>query len=285
MKNTLKLYYARLANMGDLLNVLIIERLFGYRVERRSFLTGEMSAIGSHLAQYIPHGTPLMRAQQCINGIFMPTVSVWGTGFINYGEGDGHFFKRGMKFCAVRGELTRQTVERMTGKSADIPTGDAGILASALLDSVPEKRYDIGVVPHICDLDNPIAARLTESMENAVLINVKDEPMEVLRQIASCRYILSSSLHGLIAADSFGIPNMRVIFSDRPLGDGFKFDDYYSAYGIKPTPRDLRCCAAPSMREIYDAYAVDRSAVEEKKRLMRESFPFPPITQEIIHDK
>ena len=44
MTDTLNLYYARIANMGDLLNPLIIERCFGYRVERCSFLTGDLCA-------------------------------------------------------------------------------------------------------------------------------------------------------------------------------------------------------------------------------------------------
>ena len=56
MPDTLNLYYARIANMGDLLNPLIIERCFGYRVERCSFLTGDLCAIGSGLAQYKLHG-------------------------------------------------------------------------------------------------------------------------------------------------------------------------------------------------------------------------------------
>lgn len=68
MPDTLNLYYARIANMGDLLNPLIIERCFGYRVERCSFLTGDLCAIGSGLAQYKLHGNPLMKLQQCING-------------------------------------------------------------------------------------------------------------------------------------------------------------------------------------------------------------------------
>ena len=35
MPDTLNLYYARIANMGDLLNPLIIERCFGYSVSHR----------------------------------------------------------------------------------------------------------------------------------------------------------------------------------------------------------------------------------------------------------
>ena len=151
MPDTLNLYYARIANMGDLLNPLIIERCFGYRVERCSFLTGDLCAIGSGLAQYKLHGNPFMKLQQCINGRTHPHVDIWGSGFINYDDAQGRFFKRDMRFHAVRGELTRRSVERMTGRTLDIPTGDGGILADELLDTLPEKRYDVGIVPHVCD--------------------------------------------------------------------------------------------------------------------------------------
>ena len=158
---------------------------------------------------------------------------------INYDDAQGRFFKRDMCFHAVRGELTRRSVERMTGRTLDIPTGDGGILADELLDTLPEKRYDIGIVPHVCDLNDPAVTDLLGRYENAKFINVKDDPIAVLTEIAQCRCILSSSLHGLIAADSFHIPNLHIVFSDRPLGDGYKFDDYYSAYGVQHSPRDL----------------------------------------------
>ena len=93
MPDTLNLYYARIANMGDLLNPLIIERCFGYSVERCSFLTGDLCAIGSGLAQYKLHGNPLMKLQQCINGRTHPHVDVWGSGFINYDDARGRFFQ------------------------------------------------------------------------------------------------------------------------------------------------------------------------------------------------
>ena len=275
MQETVKLYYAKLANMGDLLNVLIVEKCFGYTVERHSFLTGEVCAIGSCLAQYTLHGSLPMRLRQRINGIVRPRVSIWGTGFINYTDCEGKFFKREMDFRAVRGELTRKNVERMTGKKLNIPTGDAGILASELLDERPEKVYDIGIVPHICDLSDPACQKLADSYPNAILINVKDEPLEVVKQIAQCRTVLSSSLHGLIVADSFHIPNRHLVFSDRPLGDGYKFDDYYSAYPVPHLLCDIRTDRAPGIEEIEADYAITASMVETKKKLMRESFPLP----------
>lgn len=271
----IKLYYARLNNMGDLLNEIIVERVMGFKVERCSVLTGEMSAIGSHLGMYTYHGNPLMRAQQLINGKKSPHVDVWGTGFINYDDCKGHFFKRDMVFHAVRGELSRRAVERMTGKSLDIPTGDAGILASHLFNERQEKRYSVGIIPHICDIDDPSVAALARSYEDSVIINLRDEPVEVLRQIDRCEVILSSSLHGLIAADSFHIPNKHIVFSDRPKGDGFKFDDYYSGFGVFHMPWDLREKKAPEIIRIKDEYMISIRAVEEKKTDMKRSFPMP----------
>ncbi len=275
MRDTLKLHYAKLANMGDLLSPMIIEHCFGYKVERSSFLTAQMCAVGSCLAQYKLHGTPLMKAQQAINGFTHPTVRVWGTGFINYSDCEGRFFKRDMRFYAVRGEMTRKNVELMTGRRLDIPTGDAGILASELLDELPEKRYDVGIIPHICDLNEELVSIAADKYENSTVINVKDEPLDVIKRLAQCRTVISSSLHGLIVADSLGIPNVHVLFSDRPLGDGYKFDDYYSAYGAEHVQRDLRTEPMPEINEICYLWSITPEAADEKKKLMLESFPFP----------
>ena len=64
-------------------------------------------------------------------------------------------------------------------------------------------------------------------------IDIKAPVIEFLNQVASCDFIFSSSLHGLIAADSLGIPNKWVKFSDLVLGNGYKFKDYYSVFGLE----------------------------------------------------
>ena len=40
-------------------------------------------------------------------------------------------------------------------------------------------------------------------------------------------------MHGLIVADALGIPNIRMILSDKITGGDYKYDDYYSAFGIR----------------------------------------------------
>ena len=57
--------------------------------------------------------------------------------------------------------------------------------------------------------------------------------------IDKCDFILSSSLHGIIVADSFNIPNAWIYLTDKVIGKGFKFHDYFSAIGINHKPLNL----------------------------------------------
>lgn len=65
---SLKVYYADVPNMGDILNKLIVENLFGFNAIRRTYLTGELSAIGSGLGQFTYHGGFIFRLIQKVSG-------------------------------------------------------------------------------------------------------------------------------------------------------------------------------------------------------------------------
>ena len=271
----IKVYYAKVPNMGDMLNKEIIEKIFNYKVVRKNYLFGEISGIGSGLGNYTLEGPLWKRILKRASNIFSPNVYIWGTGFISYKSHDDKLYKKNMKFCALRGELSKKRIEKLLNHNLDnVVLADAGILASLLLEQKIEKKYDIGIIAHYKEKDDPIFDKLRNQYDNSIFIDVQDTPINVITKIASCKHIISSSLHGLIIADSLHIPNVHIIVSNKLLGDGFKFDDYYSAYGLKHNFIDVNKQDAPSIEEIEDMYLINDSMVENKKNEILNSFPF-----------
>ena len=275
----LNVYYAKVPNMGDMLNVILIEELFGYKVKRHTFLTGQLSAIGSGLGQFTLKENFFYASIERIIGLIFPKVYIWGTGFISYKEKDTPFYRRKMNFCAVRGELSKKRVEKLIGKKLNIPTGDAGILSSFLLKKDVNKKYKIGIIAHFKEQDEPIFKKLLNNYEQSTYIDVRQHPSIVIKQIAECETIISSSLHGLIIADSLHIPNIHIVVSNKLLGDGFKFDDYYSAYGLKHPYLDLKKDSFPTIEWIIKHYPITKQMVENKKQNMLKAFPFTPLNK------
>lgn len=147
------------------------------------------------------------------------TISIWGTGFIDNGE--AVTIDR-FKILAVRGELTRKRL----GVDHNVVLGDPGLLVSCIFKP-HEQSSDIGIVLHYQDIHS---GNIVDDLQNKGfrVINPHMRPVEVAREISQCRAVFSTSLHGLIFSDSYGIPNFRIKLSDLKGGD-FKFRDYYSA--------------------------------------------------------
>jgi hypothetical protein len=97
------------------------------------------------------------------------------------------------------------------------------------------KKYGIGFVPHYVDQRLPAAVEFLERCPGVHFINVYQSPLSVLAEIAACDFVISSSLHGLVVADSFSVPNVRVRLSSGVI-DELKFDDYYSAFNMTAPP-------------------------------------------------
>lgn len=138
----------------------------------------------------------------------------------------------------LRGKLS---LARLEPASDTIILGDAGLLVAELTGGV-RKKHKLGVVPHFVDNDDPMVRALADSSSEVRVIDICAETFEVMHAVAECEYIVSSSLHGLVLADSFAIPNRWVELNrglERVTGSGFKFRDYYSVFGMAPEPMHL----------------------------------------------
>lgn len=201
------------ANFGDQLTPLLIERLFGVRVKNSRSATSELVAVGSILEN-------MSNAER--------SPYVWGTGFIREG---GQYSGKRLRIKAVRGQLSLARVGQLVGDS-HVALGDPGILAA---EAFPEfqglpKRNKIGIVPHFTDFDSPQLAKFRNG-NGVEVINPRSPAARVIRRIVESEVVLSSSLHGLVVADSFGIPNFWTPMGSGLIGGRYKFDDYYSAFG------------------------------------------------------
>ena len=258
----MKVCFADICNMGDQLNRLVLDRLFGFEAEPADPEDAEMFGIGSHLSLLAK-----------INPARRPPVAVWGTGFISELSTTARIPATGIEFRAVRGEMSRRVLEGKLGRSLDVPTGDPGMLASLLFTEPVPKAHRLGVIPHFRERDDPRFPELSRLSDDSVVIDPTGEPLSVIREIAACELVISSSLHGLIVADSFGIPNLHVKVSDRVNGDGFKFADYYSAFGIGHRPFDLNSERLISLSQVEDRSCVFSEAVRAKQHELKAAFP------------
>jgi len=148
-------------------------------------------------------------------------------------------------YRAVRGPLTRQRILDLGGNCPEI-YGDPALLLPRF-HRAPNPTDRIGIVPHHRDcaqFDFPLPP------EVMVIDTRTEDVLSVVDKIASCRAIISSSLHGLILAHAYGVPARWVVFDSRnPPGDGVKFYDFYASVKQEtPTPltiqpRDAVHCA------------------------------------------
>ena len=206
---TLRVFWFKttgLENFGDELSRYLIPFLFGYSVQYASIDESEVMAIGSILGW----------KNNCTN-----PVIVWGSGFM-YPESIRSL--PNATICALRGPLSASSLSLNA-----IPLGDPGLLVSVMFEKDGHHYSRIGVVVHYIDLDLPIIDKIRKD-KRVIVINPLDPPDVVCKEISKCHCILSSSLHGMIVADSYRIPNCRIKFSKLVAGDEYKFRDY--CYGV-----------------------------------------------------
>ena len=158
---------------------------------------------------------------------------------------------------------------------SDVAIGDPGLLADHLLGPEPRETSEVvGLVPHYVDVDLAITAQLG-TRDGWVVIDPRDDVTRVVRSIAACEAVLSSSLHGLVVADALGVPNRWLPLLNRIVGGDFKFRDYYSVFGLgaeKASVDDLGADSADLVDSIACGYR--RPGIDDIRRRIHDAFPF-----------
>lgn len=246
-------YFDSIDNVGDLINPYLVNKLSGKRAHQvKSRSIKHLVGLGSmfHMANK--------------NSV------IWGTGIIS---DDVNFRK--MTNChsvnAVRGHLTKNIlIENGVIGASNIPLGDPGLLMPIFYNPKIKKQHKIGLIPHYVDIDLAIF----DGMEGTVVIDVRQDPESFIDELVKCEYVISSSLHGLILADSYCVPNKWVSFSDKITGGTFKFYDYYST--TDSSEEECFVCLDDKMFEklVYDIekYASVKNFLFDKDELIK-SFP------------
>ena len=152
---------------------------------------------------------------------------VWGSGIID----DQQVVARA-DFRAVRGPRTRDFLRKQGFKCPEI-YGDPALLLPKFYAPEPKKKYRVGIIPHYNDYKQVVA--LYEGQDEILVLDLMTLDIEkVTNLILQCEQIISSSLHGIIVSQAYGIPSVQVRFSDNIFGNGIKYTDYFESVGLEP---------------------------------------------------
>lgn len=242
-------------NFGDDLNRSLLASVASVPVELAPIDRARLIAIGSILQQVQPRVGERLHCWGA--GVIRPTAPVaWDALHVH----------------AVRGKLTRALAPRGSHSSA---LGDPALLISRFVPRPPiAKRYRLGIVPHYVDASSAWVAAAAASDEVAVL-DVEVKPAVLVEQLSQCEAVVSSSLHGLIAADALAVPNAWIKLSDGVAGGNFKFDDYYSAFDEVRPPWNLKPVSALA-RDVLRSYRPFEGITRVQERLL-DAFPWEAI--------
>ncbi|MBU1263767.1 MAG: polysaccharide pyruvyl transferase family protein [Gammaproteobacteria bacterium] len=198
-------------NVGDYLSKVIVSEVLSLRdleIQDKKDKSKRLFAIGSILH--------FAKSKEC----------VWGSG-VNWKLDSAMHRFTGLDVRAVRGPLTRDYLIR---RAISVPEiyGDPALLMplffpADLLRSEARGSVPYLVIPH---LHEP-AEKFGAYGEHVLLPTCK--PAKFVAELLRARLVISSSLHGIILAEAYGIPALYL-----EMGNGesrLKYDDYYYGTG------------------------------------------------------
>lgn len=243
-------YWWEKTNLGDDLSRVIVEYMLSLRnIPFDKTIKGRkhLYAVGSIITAGL---------QDC---------TIWGSGILR-----ATMLNRvkGRKFDirSVRGPVTRIILEDMGYQVPEIYGDPAIILPEIYSPRNIEKKYKYGIIIH---KDQNLTSSEDEDFtkrNDVLLIDIRTRDYKgFVDMVLSCEIIISSSLHGIIISESYGIPALMYQPTTEPL---FKYCDwYYSTKRLK----------FPIARKLMDVLSIEIPAVPnltELRKKQMEVFPY-----------
>lgn len=237
-----------------------------------------------------------------------PGDHIWGTGITpdRHIDTTHNIFAKlaiapNLVIHAVRGPLTWdlfETYQKETSVHVDHPRmiyGDPRILVTSLFPHLftQTKKSDstlrqFCVIPHVGDfLNSPLLTELKGYASQVSIISPSESWEQVASKIAKdCSYVASTSLYGLILAESLGIPTFWYQEKNRIVSriDGtFKYNDFYDSIGvngISPAVDGLGIANITNIKSYRKPISASKLALYAKG--MISSFPYDLFEQRCV---
>lgn len=206
-------------NWGDDINYYFLREIIKYPVV---LFNRTSLAFRLKLQNYLVIGST-------IDMLCTQNTEVWGAGII---DGNKPLKIKPKKVYAVRGPLSRA---KLLAEGVDCPEiyGDPAMLIPLYYRPNKYRHYKYGIISHVSNqmvvetlLFNGIPLNECEDVQ-IIHLGRYAHWHDIIDQICECEIILSSSLHGLIIAETYHIPNVWIEFGKPLIGGHFKFHDFF----------------------------------------------------------
>lgn len=203
------------ANFGDAAGPWLLQAMTGKTIfnARHSDIEGEAIASIGSLFQMLER----------------PNTALWGSGLL-YPPTEGQVKRlkklSGVSVHAVRGPLTRRILQESLGWTVPEVYGDPALLFPRYFKHrVSRKKDTVALVPH----KHHRKYFKNVDMSRVSMLHVADDVETVVSSIADSAVCVSTSLHGLIFAQAYGVPWVWLNVEDDDLkGGSFKFEDFFA---------------------------------------------------------
>lgn len=189
-------------------------------------------------------------------------AAVWGSGVLSVDVLKEIYEKsqyRKLDIRAVRGPITRAILQNAGYTVPDI-YGDPGILMPLIYKADKQgTEVPYTIIPHYLDIEKCVS-------QGYEYLDIRTADYKsFIDQVVKSKLIISSSLHGIILAEAYGIPSVLLNYQEI---DMLKYFDYYFSTGRRSVK------VASSIEEALEMDPMPLPELSKMRKDLLNSFPY-----------